>query len=367
MDQNPIYVTKPMLPDLDDVTERMREIWESGSVTNNGKNLVKLEQNICRKLSVPHCVIYNNGTIALLAALSVLSDNEKNEIITTPFTFAATAHIIKFLGLMPVFVDIDHKTLTLDPMKVKLKLGPRTRAIMPVHCFDIPCDVRSFQDISKEHNVPIIYDAAHSFGSTIKGQSTLEHGLMSVCSFHATKVFSTIEGGCVVTKDENLAQKLREFRNFGILNEDDISSIGLNGKMSELHAIIGNLNLEKIDDEIEKRRWVAQVYHEQLRNIKGLSLLKKPNCMRTNFSYFPVLFSNKDVRQIVIEKLNFENIFPRRYFHPVLNETEAYRDFNAITPNASELAKRVLCLPIYGRLEIESLTRICNVIKDCLL
>lgn len=366
MSKNPIYVARPILPPINEVIQGMEEIWETGIVTNNGKHVLELEKNICDKLKVPHCIVYANGTIALLAALSVLPHNAKTEIITTPFTFAATAHVIRLLGFKPVFVDIDPKTLCLDPSEVEKKIGPNTRAIMPVHCFDIPSDYQTFDKLSSRHDIPIVYDAAHSFGSTIEGQSTLNYGLMSACSFHATKVFNSIEGGCVTTKDSYLAQKLKEFRNFGILNEDQISSIGINGKMSEIHALIGNLNLKTLDQEITKRRWAAKLYYERLGRLSGIQQLKKPNCQRTNFSYYPVLLKSEEARGRLIHRLNDAQVYPRKYFYPLLNDTLAYQHDMSSTPIAADVAKRILCLPIHGHLTGSNLDTICSIIEDVL-
>ena len=366
MENKPVYVTRPILPPIDEVIQGVREIWESGIVTNNGKHVLELEKNICNTLKVPHCVVYANGTIALLAALSVLPPSAKNEIITTPFTFAATAHVIRLLGLKPIFADIDPKTLCLDPLAVQNKISPNTRAIMPVHCFDIPCAYDTFDKLSLKNQIPLVYDAAHSFGSTVAGKSTLDYGLMSACSFHATKVFNSVEGGCVITRDSNLAQRLKEFRNFGILNEDEISSIGINGKMSELHALIGNLNLKTLQEEIDKRRWVAKYYYERLCNLKDIQLLKKPDCQRTNFSYFPILLKNQAVRQKLINRLNAVQVYPRKYFYPLLNETAAYEQDISSTPIAADVASRILCLPIHGLLTADNQEVICNIIKGTL-
>lgn len=362
---NPIYVTQPVLPELDDFIPYLEQIWRNKVLTNCGPLHQQLEKELCDYLGTPYISLFNNGTIALVTALQALNLSE-GEVITTPYTFVATAHSIIWNNLTPVFVDIDPQTSNIDPEKVELAITDKTVAILPVHCYGIPCDVERLQNIADKNNLKLIYDAAHAFGVKYKGQSLLNFGDLSVMSFHATKVFNTFEGGAIVCHSEEMKQRIDRLKNFGIVNETTIEDISLNGKLSEVHAALGLLQLKSINQTLSARKQIDKLYRELLDGIDGISCLQRSETEIDNYSYFPIVISKPYPfnRDELFELLKKHNIFARKYFYPLMTELSVYRKFNSNTPNAKELSEQVLCLPMYPKLANEEIQQIINVIKE---
>ena len=362
-----IFVTSPSLPNLDELKENLDRIWASKIITNNGPYVRSLESDLERYLGVSRISLFCNGTITLLAAIGSL--NMRGEIITTPFTFAATAASIVWAGCRPVFVDIDLETANICPNLIEKSITKKTVAIMAVHCYGNVCEVEEIERIASMHNLKVIYDAAHAFGVKYKNRSILEYGDISSLSFHATKVFNTIEGGALAVNSENIHAKVRNIRNFGIINENEITETGLNGKMNEVLAAYGILNLKKVDQEIEKRRQIAHLYSELLSVVPGLRFPKFNLHQTQNYSYFPVIFdqSMKVSRDEVYENLKDCGIFSRKYFSPLLSDTKAFRKYvrkeNRDLVNAKQIAKNVLCLPIYGDMPVEVVDRVSSAFR----
>ncbi|MCU4315999.1 DegT/DnrJ/EryC1/StrS family aminotransferase [Acinetobacter bereziniae] len=360
-----IYVTQPVLPELDDFIPYLEQIWKNKVLTNCGPLHQQLEQELCDYLGVDYISLFNNGTIALVTALQALNLTE-GEVITTPYTFVATAHSIVWNKLTPVFVDIDSKTSNIDPEKVEKAITERTVAIMPVHCYGIACDVESLQKIANEHHLKLIYDAAHAFGVEFQGQSLLNYGDLSVMSFHATKVFNTFEGGAIVCHSAEMKQRIDRLRNFGIVNETTIDDISLNGKLSEVHAALGLLQLKTIDQTLLARKRIDIHYREQLKEVDGILCIQRSITETDSYSYFPIVISQPYplTRDQLFEKLKKHNIFARKYFYPIMTDLEIYKKFQSNTPNARLLSEQVLCLPMYPSLEMAQISQIINVIKD---
>lgn len=360
-----IYVTQPVLPELDDFIPYLEQIWKNKVLTNCGPLHQQLEQELCDYLGVDYISLFNNGTIALVTALQALNLTE-GEVITTPYTFVATAHSIVWNKLTPVFVDIDSKTSNIDPEKVEQAITEKTVAIMPVHCYGIACDVESLQKIANEHHLKLIYDAAHAFGVKFQGQSLLNYGDLSVMSFHATKVFNTFEGGAIVCHSAEMKQRIDSLRNFGIVNETTIDDISLNGKLSEVHAALGLLQLKTIDQTLLARKKIDINYRELLDDIDGILCVERSLTETDSYSYFPIIISQPYplTRDQLFEKLKEHNIFARKYFYPIMNDLEIYKKFQPHTPNARLLSEKVLCLPMYPMLSSDQIHRIVDVIKD---
>ena len=363
----PIYVTQPVLPELREFIPYLEQIWENKILTNCGPLHQQLEAELCEYLSVPYISLFNNGTIALVTALQAL-DLAEGEVITTPYTFVATAHSIAWNKLTPVFVDIDARTSNIDPKKVEQAITDKTVAILPVHCYGIPCDVDSLQNIADQNNLKLIYDAAHAFGVRHQGQSLLNYGDLSVISFHATKVFNTFEGGAIVCHSAEMKQRIDRLKNFGIVNETSIDDISLNGKLSEVHAALGLLQLKTIDQTLLARKKIDTAYRELLSDVDGLDIIERQASDLDNYSYFPIVVS-KDYplsRDELFNKLKDHNIFARKYFYPLMTELSVYKKFDSNTPNAKELSEQVLCLPMYPTLTIEECKLIVNIICSVL-
>jgi dTDP-4-amino-4,6-dideoxygalactose transaminase len=341
-----INVTKTYLPPLEDYVKYLEQIWASNQLTNNGPLVKELEARLKEFLGVKHLFFVSNGTVALQIAIKALGLH--GEIITTPFSYVATASSILWEGCQPAFVDIDSETLCLDPGLIEAAITPRTTAILPVHVYGHPCDVERIQAIADRHGLKVIYDAAHAFGVQYKGQSLLVHGDIATLSFHATKLFHTIEGGALVTNDDETAHRIAYMRNFGHNGQEDFWGLGINGKNSEFHAAMGLCLLPRVHDLITRRKAVCELYDELLSD-SGLS---RPRCLEGtlyNYSYYPVLFSSEAHMLAVRSALNAHQIFPRRYFYPSLN-TIGY--FTHTVMQASEdAANRVLCLPLSAHLE----------------
>lgn len=363
--KDPIYVTQPVLPALDDFLPYLEQIWKNKILTNCGPLHQQLEQELCNYLGVDYISLFNNGTIALITALQAL-DLSEGEVITTPYTFVATAHSIVWNKLTPVFVDVDPITSNIDVKKVEQAITTKTVAIMPVHCYGIACDVDNLQKIADEHNLKLIYDAAHAFGVKFQGQSLLNYGDVSVISFHATKVFNTFEGGAIVCHSADMKQRIDRLRNFGIVNETAIDDISLNGKLSEVHAALGLLQLKTIDQTLDARKKIDHYYRELLNNIEGISCIQRSMTDADNYSYFPILISQSYslTRDQLFEKLKERNVFARKYFYPIMTDLQIYKQFQSDTPNAKLLSEQVLCLPMYPHLSFDECNYIVDIIKD---
>lgn len=363
-EHSPIYVTRPHLPPLEEFIPYLEQIWENGILTNNGPFHRQLEEALCEYLGVDHLALCTNGTIALITALRAL--RVTGEVITTPYTFVATSHSLLWNNITPVFVDIDPKTCTMDPARIEAAITSRTTAILAVHCYGNPCDVDAIQRIGDIHGLKVIYDAAHAFGVRFRDESLLRHGDLSILSFHATKVFNTFEGGAIVCPDAETKQHIDYLKNFGFADEVTVETIGINGKMSEINAAMGLLQLQYIDDALERRRAIAKRYREALSDIKGIELFSEPRNTEWNAAYFPILVTKQypEGRDELYARLKKVGIYGRRYFYPLVSEMTMYRGLpsasDAHLPNACSMADQVLCLPIYPaltQLSVDSVIR----------
>jgi dTDP-4-amino-4,6-dideoxygalactose transaminase len=362
----PIPVTRPVLPPLSEFTALLEGIWERRHLTNVGPLHQELERALEAHLGVPHVSLYTNGTVALMAALQTLG--LCGEVITTPFTFVATVQAIRLSGLTPVFVDVEPGTLNLDPDLLEAAIGPETVAIMPVHCYGHPCDTAAIAAIAKRHGLRVIYDAAHAFGVEVDGESLLRAGDLSVLSFHATKVFSTVEGGAVVCATEEQKRRLDSYRNFGLVSETEIPALGQNGKMSEIHAAFGLCHLKMVDSLIEARERVSRQYLEGLADVPGLRCVTTHRSSRHNHAYFPVLLDSRFplTRDALQARLREIDVLARRYFFPAAHDFGAFTGVRRATPLpvATAASHDVLCLPIYPDLEPSDVDRIINLIRS---
>lgn len=366
MNNKQIYVTQPFLPDLSEFSPYLEKIWNNKILTNGGPFHEQLEKELCIKLGVKHLSLFSNGTLALITALQVLRIT--GEVITTPYSFVATAHSLLWHGNKPVFVDIDPITLNLDPKKIEAAITPQTTAIMPVHCYGNPCDVDSIQSIADNYNLRVIYDAAHAFGVDCHCGSILNHGDLSVLSFHATKVFNTFEGGAIICHDLKMKQKIDHLKNFGFVDEVTVVAPGINAKMSEFNAALGVLQLKHIDQAIHKRSRIDSIYRDNFKNLKGIRCL--PNIsIKANYSYFPILVECNYplTRDELYFKLKKNGINARRYFYPLISEFPMYRGYassaKANLPVASNAANQILCLPIYPELSSYDQQRVIECIS----
>lgn len=364
----PIYVTQPYLPPLAEFVPYLEKIWDNKILTNGGPFHQQLEKELCDYLGVKHISLFTNGTIALVTALQALRIT--GEVITTPYSFVATAHSLLWNGIKPVFVDIDPKTLNLDPAKIEAAITPHTTAIMPVHCYGQPCDVDAIQKIADIYNLKVIYDAAHAFGVKTNCGSVLNYGDLSVLSFHATKVFNTFEGGAIISPDAKTKQRIDHLKNFGFVDEITVVAPGINGKMSEINAAFGLLQLKHIDAALERRKEIDATYREQLQSVKGIHCLNDGIPSETNHSYFPILVQpdyplNRDG---LYQKLKENGIYARRYFYPLISDFPMYRSLPTAARNnlpvATHASANVLCLPIYPNLTSSDLQKIAAIIYD---
>ncbi len=365
----PIPVTKPFLPPLEKYTEMLADIWESERLTNNGGCHQKLEQELAAYHQAPHCSLFCNGTIALQAALSVLEIKE--EVITTPFSFVATADAVNMTGARPVFVDIEPANCNIDPRKVEAAVTGKTTAILPVHVYGTPCNHQALQEIADKYRLKLIYDAAHAFGVELNKEFLAGQGDVSVMSFHATKVFSTLEGGAVFTRDPEIKRRLDLFRNFGIAGETDIEMVGTNGKMNEFQAAFGLLSLKYIDDNIAERRRIAEEYRKRIAPIPGLECLPPLPGVKSNCGYFPVFIDSSSRhrnRERIYHHLKRHGIHCRRYFYPLISDIPCWAPPRSSIPSslqvAEEIAAKVLCLPIYPGLTREEQSTIIDLLYD---
>lgn len=364
----PIYVTQPYLPSLAEFVPYLEKIWDNKVLTNGGPFHQQLEAALCKHLGVSHLSLFTNGTIALVTALQALGI--QGEVITTPYSFVATAHSLKWNGIDPVFVDIDPQTLNMDPARIEAAITPRTTAIMPVHVYGHPCNVHEIDRIAKKHGLKVIYDAAHAFGVQDSQGSVLKHGDLSVLSFHATKVFNTFEGGAIISPDLATKQHIDHLKNFGFVDEVTVVESGINGKMSEINAAFGLLQLEHIDQALRKRQMLDMKYREALAHVSGIQCLADSGESVSNYAYFPILVDEAYplTRDALYEKLKANDVFARRYFYPLISEFPMYRNLASAKPEnlpvATNIARRVLCLPMYPNLTADQQTKIVNLIAE---
>lgn len=365
--ENRITVTSPLLPDLEEFYSMLKEIWACKWVTNNGQFHKLLEQKLCEYLKVPYISLFTNGTLPLLTALQALRIT--GEVITTPYTFAATTHSIWWNGCHPVFVDIDERTCGMNPDCIEAAITPYTTAILPVHCYGMPIDTMRIQEIADKYGLKVIYDAAHAFGVEQDGESILNAGDMSTLSFHATKVFNTLEGGALVMHDEKTKKRIDYLKNFGFANEVEIVAPGINSKMDEVRSAYGLLNLQQMDEAIAKRQRVAQLYRDALRDVPGIRLFEDIPGVRSNYSYFPI-FVNEEYgcsRDELYFRMREQGVYGRRYFYPLISTFSTYRGLPSANPHnlpvATRIANEVICLPMYPDLSDMDIERVINEIK----
>lgn len=363
-----ITVTSPLLPDLEEFQILLKEIWDSKWITNNGRFHQQLEKELASYLKVPYLSLFTNGTLPLITALQALRIT--GEVITTPYSFVATTHSIWWNGIKPVFTDIDPKTCNMDPAKIEAAITPRTTAIMPVHCYGKPCDTKAIQEIADRYGLKVIYDAAHAFGVEVDGESILTAGDMSTLSFHATKVYNTVEGGALIMQDEKMKRRVDYLKNFGFKNEVEVVAPGINSKMDEIRSAYGILALKEVDGAIQARNRVAIQYREGLRGIAGLSWFEDMPGVRHNYSYFPVFVNEKEFgmsRDELYFKLKENDILGRRYFYPLISTFSTYSSLESADPRnlpvATEMADSVICLPMHHELSEDDVDRIIEIIK----
>lgn len=363
-----IPVTSPLLPDLDEFHGMLKEIWKSKWITNNGNFHKQLEKELAEYLKVPYLSLFTNGTLPLITALQAL--HITGEVITTPYSFVATTHALWWNGIKPVFVDIDLATGNMDPEKIEAAITPRTTAIMPVHVYGKPCNTEAIQEIADKYGLKIIYDAAHAFGVEVNGESLLNAGDMSTLSFHATKVYNTIEGGALVMHDEKMKKRIDYLKNFGFADEVTVVGPGINSKMDEIRAAYGLLNLHQVDAAIEARHQVAVKYRKELRNVEGISFFDDMAGVKHNYSYFPIFVEAEKygmTRDELYSKMKEQNVLGRRYFYPLISTFSTYRGLDSASPsnlpNAHKMANSVICLPMYHNLKESEIEKVINIIR----
>lgn len=367
MDNKIITVTSPLLPSLDEFQESLKDIWDKKWLTNNGIYHQKLEKALAEYLKVPYVCLFTNGTLPLLCALQALRIT--GEVITTPYSFVATTHTLWWNNIKPVFVDIDPVTCNIDPDRIEAAITPQTTAIMPVHVYGKPCDTERIQEIADKYGLKVIYDAAHAFGVEVNGKSILEAGDISTLSFHATKVYNTIEGGALVCHDKKIKQRIDYLKNFGFADEITVIGPGINGKMDEIRSAYGLINLKQVDSAIAARQKVANIYRNVLRDVTGISFMDDMPGVRHNYSYFPIFIDKEKygmTRDELYFKMKDQGVWGRRYFYPLISEFSTYRGLRSSRPenlpNAHMMADTVICLPMHHALSENDLNRIINSI-----
>ena len=365
--KGPITVTSPLLPDLEEFQLMLRTIWDSKWITNNGSFHKRLEAALCEYLKVPYVSLFTNGTLPLLTALQAL--HIVGEVITTPYSFVATTHSIWWNNCKPVFVDIDPSTGNIDPEKIEAAITPKTSAIMPVHVYGQPCETKRIQEIADKYGLKVIYDAAHAFGVEVNGDSILNAGDLSTLSFHATKVFNTIEGGAMVMHDAEMKKRIDYLKNFGFAGETEVVGPGINSKMDEVRAAYGLLNLKQVDTAIEARHHVAIRYREALRDVPGIRFFEDMPCVRHNYSYFPIFVDAEKygmTRDDLYFKMKENGVLGRRYFYPLISSFSTYRGLASAAPEnlpqAHKMADSVICLPMHHGLSETDLERILDIV-----
>ena len=367
MDNKIITVTSPLLPDLDEFNALLKEIWASKWITNNGSFHKQLEKELAAYLKVPYISLFTNGTLPLITALQALRIT--GEVITTPYSFVATTHSLWWNGIKPVFVDIDPATGNMDPEKIEAAITPKTTAIMPVHVYGKPCNTKRIKEIADTYGLKVIYDAAHAFGVEVNGESVLNAGDMSTLSFHATKVYNTVEGGALVMHDAETKKRIDYLKNFGFANEVTVVGPGINSKMDEIRSAYGLLNLRQVDAAIEARHQVAIKYREALRGVEGITFFDDMPGVKHNYSYFPIFVDAEKygmTRDELYFKMKEQNVLGRRYFYPLISEFSTYRGLDSARPdnlpNAHKMANTVICLPMHHALSDEDVHRVINCI-----
>jgi dTDP-4-amino-4,6-dideoxygalactose transaminase len=365
----PIYVTRPFMPSLDEFEPYLKEIWQSKWLTNQGPFHDKLEQALCAYLGVKHISLFANGTLALITALQALEI--KGEVITTPFSFVATTHALWWNGITPVFSDIEENNCNLDPNKIEASITEKTSAILPVHVYGNPCDIESIQQIADRNKLKVIYDAAHAFGVKYKGSSICNAGDLSILSFHATKIFNTFEGGAIVCHTLEMKQKIDYLKNFGFADEVTVVRPGINAKMNEFQAAFGLLHLKYMNKIILERKSISELYKKNLKQIKGVHVFNETPLAEFNYSYFPILIDTLEYgleRDELYNLLKENNIFTRRYFYPLISSFAPYNSFPGANPSflpvAHVIAKKVLCLPTFSGLAEDDICMICSIISN---
>lgn len=368
MIDKPIYVTSPLLPSLEDFTFLLKEIWESKMLTNNGNFHQKLEEELAKYLKVSYLSLFTNGTLPLITALQAMRIT--GEVITTPFSFVATTHSLWWNGIKPVFVDIEPETCNLDPSKIEAAITPKTTAIMPVHVYGKPCKTKEIQEIANKYGLKVIYDAAHAFGVEINGESILNFGDMATLSFHATKVYNTLEGGALVVHDEQTKKRIDYLKNFGFASETEVVAPGINSKVDEVRAAYGLLNLKQVDHAINSRRKVAIRYRDELQGVKGITFFNDIPGVRHNYSYFPIFINAEEygmTRDELYFKMKEHNVFGRRYFYPLISTFSTYRGLDSANPDnlpvATQMSNNVICLPMHHALSENEVEYILQIIK----
>ncbi len=365
-----VFVTRPMLPNVEDYKKEIEEIFASQWITNMGPKNNEFEDKLKDVLKVPNVSVFNNGTIALIIALKALNLPYGSEVITTSFTAAATPHCITWNGLKPVFCDIEPNTMTIDADKIESLITPNTSAILGVHVFGFPCDIEKIDKIAKKHNLKVIFDAAHAFSTEINGKGIGTFGDITMFSFHATKLFNSIEGGCLTYNDDNLVKKIYKLRNYGIQSEEFVEDVGINGKMNEFQAAMGLLNLKIYKQEQEKRAKVKDFYDRELSTIQGIRIPQMPANTTNSYHYYPIIIEDNFPisRNELYKKYRDKNIFARKYFYPACIDYECYKNDPKLKrtdlSTVNDLKNKVLCLPFYGNLEQETLRTIIGVIKN---
>lgn len=364
---NNITVTSPLLPNLEEFHELLKEIWKSKWITNNGRFHQRLEMELANYLKVPYLSLFTNGTLPLITALQALRIS--GEVITTPYSFVATTHALWWNGIKPVFVDVDPSNCGIDPEKIEAAITPKTTAIMPVHCYGKPCDIKGIQEVADKYGLKVIYDAAHAFGVEIDGESILNAGDISTLSFHATKVYNTIEGGAMVLHDEQTKRRIDYLKNFGFAGEITVVAPGINSKMDEVRAAYGILALKEVDQAIARRNQVAIRYREALRPVEGITFFDDMPGVRHNYSYFPIFVDASKfgkTRDQLYEEMKADGILSRRYFYPLICTFSPYRGLPSSNrenlPNAYKLAETVLCLPMHHELTENDIVRVLKCI-----
>lgn len=367
MGNKQITVTSPLLPNLEDFNALLQEIWESKWITNNGSFHKQLEKELADYLKVPYISLFTNGTLPLITALQAM--HITGEVITTPYSFVATTHSLWWNGIKPVFADIDLATGNINPDRIEAAITPRTTAIMPVHVYGKPCDTKRIQEIANKYGLKVIYDAAHAFGVEVNGESIINAGDMSTLSFHATKVYNTIEGGALVTHDVATKKRIDYLKNFGFAGETEVIAPGINSKVDEVRSAFGILNLRQVDASIEARHQVAIKYRNALRGAKGITFMEDMPGVKHNYSYFPIFINAQEygmTRDELYFKMKSNNILGRRYFYPLISEFSTYRGLESARPenlpNAHKMANSVICLPMHHELSDKDIERVLNTI-----
>lgn len=365
---NPIYVTQPSLPELDEFIPYLKEIWDTKVLTNNGPFHQQLEKELAQFLDVPYISLFANGTLALVTALQALRIT--GEVITTPYSFVATTHSLWWNNIKPVFVDVESTYANLDPKKIEAAITPKTTALLPVHVYGNPCDVDSIQQIADTYGLKVIYDAAHCFGVKHKGVAICNFGDLSILSFHATKVFNTLEGGAIVCHDLETKKRIDYLKNFGFAGETTIMAPGINSKMNEVQAALGLVQLKYYHKNIAQRQAIVSQYRNTLSDIKGISMLPEPEQTESNYAYFPIFVTSQQYgisRDALYEKIKQHNIYGRRYFYPLVSEFDMYKSLESAKPSnlpiATQKAQEVICLPLYPTLEEDTVHFICEIIR----